>query len=232
MLVKMTKQPITNFLKATAALVVVASLFITPSTNAIARDKAVNIATADTKKFQTAGLEPKVLQMALRTYQRAFAAGRIHKAVITIVDFSKNSIKKRLWVIDLDKNKILYSGLVAHGANSGRLKATNFSNTNKSRQSSLGAFITQNTYYGKHGLSLRLQGISGSLNNHAKARAIVVHAASYATPWFAKRMGYLGRSWGCFALNPSDSKKVINEIKDGSLIFAYAPQLNGNKQFS
>jgi hypothetical protein len=144
--------------------------------------------------------------------------------LLTIIDFSKPSTQKRLFVIDLKQAKILYSSLVAHGRNSGENYATSFSNQPESYQSSLGFFMTAETYHGKHGLSLRLDGLEKGINDKARDRAIVIHGADYVSERFAQAQGRLGRSQGCPALPMQLNAPVINSIQGGSVLFIYAPQ--------
>ena len=141
--------------------------------------------------------------------------------ILTVIDFSLPSTEKRLWVIDPAKGLILHHSVVAHGRNSGELLAKAFSNQPESFQSSLGFYKTAETYQGKHGYSLRLDGLEKGFNDQARNRAIVIHGADYAKEEFAKSTGRLGRSLGCPALPPELSAKVIDLIKDGSLLFIY-----------
>lgn len=143
---------------------------------------------------------------------------------LTIIDFSLPSSSKRLWTIAPEKGAILHNTYVAHGRNSGNLMATKFSNTNASFMSSLGFYLTAETYYGKHGYSLRLDGLEKGLNDNARERAIVIHGAEYANPEFIKKTGRLGRSLGCPALPMNDFEDIINTIKNESCLFIYAPQ--------
>lgn len=145
----------------------------------------------------------------------------LKKPLLTVIDFTLPSTEKRLWVIDVEKREILLNTVVAHGRNTGELMAENFSNTPESFQSSLGFYKTAETYQGKHGYSLRLDGLEKGFNDQARARAIVIHGADYAREEFAKTKGRLGRSLGCPALPPELSAKVIDLIKDGSLLFIY-----------
>ncbi|WP_255481065.1 murein L,D-transpeptidase catalytic domain family protein [Pontibacter sp. Tf4] len=143
------------------------------------------------------------------------------KSILTVVDFTKSSREERLWVIDLHARKVLFNTLVAHGRNTGNDKATKFSNQPNSYMSSLGFYVTDKTYYGKHGLSLRLQGMDKGFNTNAMQRAIVVHGADYATADFIKQYGRLGRSLGCPALPREISKEVIDVIKDETVLFVH-----------
>lgn len=149
--------------------------------------------------------------------------GLIQKDYLTIVDFSLSSKSKRLWVIDMDENKIVFNSLVAHGKNSGADFATSFSNNNESNKSSLGFFATAETYNGQHGLSLKLDGLEKGINDKARARSIVIHGADYVSANFIKAHNRLGRSQGCPALPMELSKKIIQTIKDKSCFFIYHP---------
>jgi len=132
--------------------------------------------------------------------------------LLTIIDFSLPSTKRRLWIIDLNEKAILLNSVVAHGRNSGELMASKFSNRPESFQSSLGFYKTGETYIGKHGYSLRLDGLEKGVNDQARNRAIVIHGADYASEAFAKINGRLGRSLGCPALPTELSTKAINLI--------------------
>ena len=144
--------------------------------------------------------------------------------VISVIDFSQPSNKKRYYLIDLESKQVIYQDYVAHGKNTGNLMAEKFSNTPHSNQSSLGFYKTGETYHGKHGLSLRLDGLEKGINDKARQRAIVIHSAKYAEESFIKKYGRLGRSFGCPALPAGNYKEIINLIKDGTLLFIYYPQ--------
>ncbi len=144
------------------------------------------------------------------------------KSVLTIIDYSKPSTEKRFYVVDLDKKELIYKTYVSHGVNSGKKKATAFSNVVNSRKTSLGTFLTDTTYYGSNGYSLRLDGLTSGLNDKARERYIVVHGAKYANPSFIEKNGYLGRSWGCPALPEHLTRDIIDTIKGGSVIYASA----------
>lgn len=143
--------------------------------------------------------------------------------IITLIDLRKSGNEKRLWVIDLKNKKGLFHTLVAHGRNSGDLYATKFSNKPNSHQSSLGFYLTGNTYIGKHGLSLKLEGLEKGINDQAKARAIVVHGAAYVSDGYIKKIGRLGRSFGCPAIPLEVHENLINLIAGGSGLFIYYP---------
>jgi hypothetical protein len=141
--------------------------------------------------------------------------------VITIIDFTLPSTEKRMWIIDPLNGEVLLHSLVAHGRNSGDLMAYRFSNRAESYQSSLGFYRTGETYQGKHGYSLRLDGLEQGINDQARNRAIVIHGAEYANESFVKSAGRLGRSLGCPALPTDLTDEAINLIKEGSLLFIY-----------
>ena len=144
--------------------------------------------------------------------------------IISVLDFSQPSTNKRFYLIDLDTRQVIYQDYVAHGKNTGNLMAEKFSNTPHSNQSSLGFYKTAETYHGKHGLSLRLDGLEKGINNKARQRAIVIHAAKYAEASFIKKYGRLGRSFGCPALPAENYDEIIDLIKGGTLLFIYFPE--------
>ena len=151
---------------------------------------------------------------------------RKNKDILTLIDFSKPSTAERMVVLDIRQKRILYTSLVSHGKNSGGNYATSFSNENGSHKSSLGFYLTENTYQGRNGYSLILNGLEKGINDLAKQRAIVIHGASYSDPSVAASSGRLGRSFGCPALPVSVSKPIINTIKNGTLLFIYANDKN------
>ena len=146
----------------------------------------------------------------------------VNKKILTLIDFSKPSTEERLFRIDVENRKLPFQTFVAHGKNSGVNIATQFSNRSGSLKSSLGFFITAETYYGKHGYSLRLDGMEKGINDNARKRAIVVHGAKYVSDDFIRKYNRLGRSWGCPAVSDDLSKEIIDLIKDGSCLFIYA----------
>jgi hypothetical protein len=174
-------------------------------------------------KLADPDLSCDVFLSALNVHQRLLNEGQlINHNILTIIDFSKPSSQERLFVIDLEKEKIIFKTLVAHGKNSGENYATRFSNNPRSHQSSLGFYITESTYMGRHGYSLRLNGIEGGFNDNAKNRAIVMHGADYVSKEFIASTGRLGRSFGCPALPPEIANQIIDTIKEKSLLFIYA----------
>lgn len=149
--------------------------------------------------------------------------GKIKKDLLTLIDFSKSSNTKRLWVIDMSTKTILYNTLVAHGRNSGDEFATTFSNVSNSNKSSLGFYATGELYTGKHGSSMRLDGLENGINSNARNRAVVMHGADYVSENFIKQHRRLGRSLGCPALPNNVTKEIINLIQGKSCLFIYYP---------
>lgn len=162
-----------------------------------------------------------VLELALKGFNLMKENGHVKKDILTLVDFSSSSNTKRLWVLDLANQTVLYNSLVAHGKNSGDEFATKFSNKPESFQSSLGFYATGEIYHGKHGFSLRLDGLEKGLNDKARSRAVVIHGADYVAEKFIKQNKRLGRSLGCPALPQNLSKEIIDVIKDKSCLFIY-----------
>ncbi len=145
-----------------------------------------------------------------------------NKNVLSIIDFTLPSTEKRMVVLDLENKKVLFHTIVSHGRNSGGKYATSFSNRHGSYQSSLGFYLTENTYQGANGFSLRLDGLEKGINDQAKARAVVIHGADYCSEAIIKSTGRLGRSYGCPALPRELNKPIIDTIKDGTLLYIYA----------
>ena len=143
------------------------------------------------------------------------------RKIITIIDFSKPSTRERLFVIDLENKQILYKSLVSHGQNSGYNMAIRFSNAPRSRKSSLGFFMTAETYSGKYGYSLKLDGLEPGINDNARPRGIVIHGADFVSQEVVRETGLLGRSFGCPALPVNSARKKIDKISKGSCLFIY-----------
>ncbi|GAB3825954.1 murein L,D-transpeptidase catalytic domain family protein [Hymenobacter jeollabukensis] len=174
-------------------------------------------------KLAQTGMSVQVLRNALIGYFNLRGRGLARRPVLTVIDFSRPSRQNRLWVIDLSHTRLLYHTLVAHGKNSGGDLAQTFSNREGSEMSSLGFYLTGDTYQGKHGLSLKLQGLDARYNSHAAERAVVVHAADYVCEDFIRQNGRLGRSQGCPALPPAQSAGIIKTIKSGSVLYVQGP---------
>lgn len=173
------------------------------------------------KKF---GLSIKAFEYALKGYKNLVEHGKVMKdQVLSICDFSQSSRRKRFYVIDMAKKKVLINTWVAHGRNSGREYARSFSNSPESHKSSLGFYRTGNTYYGSHGLALKIEGLEKNINDKADERNIVIHGSNYVGASFLSRSPINGRSFGCPALPKKETGKVIQTIKDGSCLFIYHP---------
>jgi len=179
--------------------------------------------------YDSLGLE--ALELSRAAYEHAVKgflaleqAGEIRNtSVLSIVDFSLPSNKKRLFVIDMANGRLLFNTLVAHGRNSGGLMATRFSNRSNSLMSSLGFYLTGEAFIGQHGYSLRLEGIERGWNDHVNRRAIIMHPADYVSEEHIRQWGFLGRSEGCPAIPQELDQPIINQIKGGSCLFVFAP---------
>jgi hypothetical protein len=178
----------------------------------------------DQMHLDSLGLSHEAFNYAVQGYMDLVSTGALKKDhILSIVDFSLPSSKKRLFVIDVTTGKLLFNTLVSHGRGSGKEMATEFSNDANSFKSSLGFYITGNTYSGEHGYSLRLDGKEAGINDNAYDRSIVMHAANYVNEKVVQAKGFLGRSQGCPAIPPALHKAIINTIKDGSCLFLYSP---------
>lgn len=180
-----------------------------------------------------------LLETALDAWTCARTRGDVSRPLVTVIDYSRPSTEKRLWVLDLEAGTVLWHELVAHGKGTGENLATRFSNEEGSRQSSLGAFATLGAYTGDNGYSLRLRGVEKGVNDNAQRRAIVMHGAWYVDEALARKQGRIGRSWGCPAVRDEIARDLIDRIRDGSLVLAWypdpawqtgSPYLNGCKR--
>ncbi len=202
-----------------AGLALAACLNLVSPTRASAMSEG---ALVDRVVETTGGPAREALEAAMRAYDRAQREGRIaHPGLLTLIDYTRPSLDRRLWVIDMESGAVLFNELVAHGRGSGDNVATAFSNDDNSHMSSLGLFVTRDAYVGHNGYSLRLDGLDAGLNDHALARAIVIHGAAYVSDVVAKQIGRLGRSWGCPAVRPEVARTLIDTIKNGTVVFAY-----------
>lgn len=178
----------------------------------------------DSLQLKTIGLGKPVFEYAMMGFNQMIKLGSIsNKQIISIIDFSKPSNLKRLFVIDLENYKVLYNTYVAHGVKSGKEIAKHFSNSMESHKTSLGFYTTLGTYEGKHGYSLHLNGLEKGINDNAYNRNIVMHAADYVNEYFIKANGFLGRSFGCPAVSKLEYRPIINKIKNGTCLFIYGP---------
>jgi hypothetical protein len=167
--------------------------------------------------------EIKIFSEALKGFYLLKERGIVQKNVLTLIDFSLSSNSRRLWVIDLTTNTVLFQSLVAHGKNTGDEFASSFSNKSSSFQSSLGFYATGEIYQGKHGASLRLDGLEKGINDNARQRAVVIHGADYVSESFIQNHKRLGRSLGCPAIPVELTKQIIETIKDKSCLYIYHP---------
>jgi hypothetical protein len=179
----------------------------------------------NTANLQQSGMNVAVLQKAVTGYLNLKLANKLspNSNIITVVDFSKSSREKRMWIIDILNKSLILNTWVAHGQGSGDDMANRFSNNNDSHQSSLGFYLVNEVYFGKHGRSLKLDGLDEGINSAARARGIVIHAADYVCQNTINQIGRLGRSFGCPAVSPAVSDQVINTLKGGSMLY-----INGN----
>jgi L,D-transpeptidase-like protein len=181
----------------------------------------------DMAAAEAAGVSLDVLQTALSAVQCGMNAGDLlAPPTLTLIDYSRPSVEPRLWVFDLASGRMLFKELVAHGRNTGENMATRFSDDMNSHQSSLGLFVTGDTYVGNNGYSLRLDGLEPGFNSHARERAVVMHGAPYVNAALATSQGRIGRSWGCPALREAVARDVIDTIRGGGVIFSYYPDQN------
>lgn len=173
---------------------------------------------------QAPGLQAHVLRLALSATDCAAERGLVKRRdLLTVIDYSLPSTQPRLFTFDLETRKLVFRELVAHGKNSGGNRANFFSNSAGSLATSLGLFVTRDTYFGSNGYSLRLKGLEENVNDMALDRAIVMHGAPYVSRAAIKALGRLGRSWGCPAVRKEIAKKMIDTLRGGTPIFAYYP---------
>jgi hypothetical protein len=198
-----------------------------PSHSSLPDDKLIKSIDALFQAIDFSGQEPPAYDVFRHGLLGYFHLQQSHnlseKGILTLIDFRKSANSKRLWVIDITKKKLLYHTHTAHGRNTGDVFATKFSNTHNSNQSSLGFYITGNTYRGKHGISLKLLGVESGINDQAEARAIVMHGADYVSDEHIKKFGRLGRSFGCPAVPMELHKQIITALAGGTCLFIYYP---------
>jgi L,D-transpeptidase catalytic domain len=175
-------------------------------------------------ELEKEGLSEKAFEYAWRGYHNLVKQGSIRNtSVLSICDFSQSSCARRMYVLDLQHQKLLYQTYVAHGQNSGNEYAESFSNEKDSYKSSLGFYVTQKTYYGRNGLSLHLNGVDKGYNDKALKRNIVLHGSAYVGDRYLQNFGTLGTSLGCPAIPAAISGRIIRKVRDGSCFFIYHP---------
>ena len=174
--------------------------------------------------LKQAGLTKKAFEYALKGYYYLLDHHWLNKTnILSICDLSQSSRNRRLYVVDLEQKKVLINTYVAHGHNSGKEFANSFSNNPSSHKTSLGFYVTQGTYYGNNGLSLKVRGMERGFNDRAGGRNIVVHGSEYVGPDFLQMNKFCGRSYGCPAVPADESENIIDLIKEGSCLFIYHP---------
>ena len=213
---------------------------VTSTDNCIVKTTTTTVNTAapakslslyETMKLKRYGLNKAAFDYAYKGYQYLLSKRRLGRSgVLSICDFSESSRRKRLFVIDIQQQKLLINTYVAHGRQSGSEYASSFSNNPESHMSSLGFYVTKNTYYGDHGLALKIEGLEKGFNDRASERNIVVHGSEYVGPDYLRYNRINGRSYGCPAVPANQTAKLINTIKNGSCLFIYHPTKNYLKQ--
>jgi hypothetical protein len=168
-------------------------------------------------------LDRSVLRRAVAAMNCALDRGLERAERLAIIDFSLPSSEQRLWIFDLSQRELLLNELVAHGQGSGQNVASRFSNVSGSHQSSIGLFRTSESYRGRHGYSLRMDGLEAGINDLARERAIVIHGADYVDPQWIDRQGRIGRSQGCPAVRQEVASTVVDTLKDGQFLFSWYP---------
>lgn len=174
------------------------------------------------------GPPPALLKRGLAAYGRLSSGGQVRNPVLTVIDYTRPSSQRRLWVLEPSSRQVLFREFVAHGRGSADpadpARAVRFGNEVGSLRSSLGTFLTGEPYTGMHGWSLRLRGLEPGRNDRAEERAIVMHPADYVSRTFRLQSGgRLGRSFGCPALDPAVAPLIIERIRSGSVLYAGGP---------
>lgn len=198
--------------------VLLASAVLVGSSATMASPAPAEITLQDALVLAAPSADPNVIRLAVQAASCASEMGQPSAQRLAVIDYSLPSTKPRLWVFDLAQRKQLYTELVAHGRNSGENYAQSFSNNDGSYESSLGLFRTLDTYVGRNGYSLRMEGLETGFNDRAEQRAIVMHGAPYVTSKFLRTQGRLGRSLGCPAVRPEIARPLIDTIKGGQFV--------------
>ena len=223
MAVESSTVPVTIAITAPTVTITPSAFEVSNSTKLEAQAHALY----DSMKLRRVGLSKKAFEFAWKGYQYLLSKKMLRNAdVLSICDFSQSSRRKRLYIIDLESMRLLINTHVAHGRNSGSEYARSFSNKAESHKSSLGFYITRQTYWGGHGLALEIDGLERGINDKANERKIVVHGSEYVGDGFLRSNPFNGRSFGCPAVPAKVTAKVINTIKNGSCFFIYHPTKN------
>ena len=192
----------------------------------VTKEEALSEKIYSSLNLQETGLSKQAVDYAVKGYKKLVDSGLVkNPEYLTIVDLGQSSRNKRFYILDMQNDELVWNTYVAHGRNSGVDVAKSFSNDFNSNKSSLGFYVTESTYRGKHGMSLKINGLEHGFNDNAEARGVVVHGAPYVNAGRANS-DYMGRSQGCPALPENEYAKVINIIKDGSVLFVYNPDPN------
>ena len=201
-------------------------IFKPVTTNIVANTSSAPLALEliyDSLNLSAMGLSQEAFDYAIKGYTYLKEQGRLqNQRVLSIIDFTRPSSQKRLYILDVNSFRLLFNTYVAHGQNTGQEYASNFSNKIESYQSSLGFYVTTGTYMGKNGFSMQLDGLESGFNDKAGERAIVMHGAPYVSESFIRHRGYIGRSHGCPAVPQQLNKPIIEKIKNGSCLFIYS----------
>jgi hypothetical protein len=180
----------------------------------------------NTLQLDSLGLSLEAFHKGIAGFLNLVLSGEVHNpGVLCIIDFSKPSTQKRLFVLDMNNETLMFNSLVAHGRNSGKLLATRFSNRPNSFMSSLGFYLTGEPFMGQHGYSLRLEGKEKGWNDNAFHRSIIMHPADYVSEEYIRQRGFLGRSEGCPAIPEGMDRSIIDSIRGGSCLFIYSPDI-------
>lgn len=201
------------------AITLVLSVLVAPSVQA---QPAGAVLVRDLAALAPA-LDRRVLRKAVAAMECAIDSGVAPSDRLAVIDFSLPSTQPRLWIFDLQARSLVLEDLVAHGQGSGDDMATAFSNIRGSHQSSIGLFRTEESYFGQHGYSLRMDGLEAGVNDRARERAIVIHGADYVNTGWIEKHGRLGRSHGCPAVSREVADLVVDNLKEGQFLFSYYP---------
>lgn len=173
--------------------------------------------------FGSYNINQKLLSVANKGYEYAKSHNITHSSIMIIADYSQPSVNKRLWLVDMESRQVIANSYVAHGLNSGVNFATSFSNNFSSKKSSLGFFVTHYNYIGSHGKSIKLKGLEKNINDNAFKRGLVIHSANYVNENTIDNLHRLGRSWGCLAVDRNTLNKILEYVKEPSLVLSYYP---------